>query len=163
VKVPGNYKEVMSIESLDTRNNKGKIHSIFTKNKDINAVVRFKNSGDIQEQPFGKVTVKKTGGNVVFSTEISSTENPANVLPDSIRKFTVPLKNISSFGKYTVQGDFGYGKGQTLTAKTTFYVIPLPIMIVLILLVILLIVLVVELPRLIKRYNRRVLRRAGKK
>lgn len=168
VKVPGNYKEVMSVESLDTRNidktgkKKDKIHSIFTKNKDISAAVRFKNSGDVQEQPFGKITVKNTGGKVVYSTEVNGGEDPGSVLPGSIRKFAVPLKNIGSFGKYTVQGDFGYGKGQTLTAKTTFYVIPLPVMIVLILLVIGVIVLIIEVPRMMKRYNRRVLRRAGK-
>lgn len=163
VKVPGNYKEVMSIESLDTRNAKGQIHSIFSKNKDIRAVVRFKNSGDIQEQPFGKVTVTKMGGAVVYSAEINKGDAPANVLPDSIRKFSVPLQSIGSFGKYTVQGDFGYGKGQTLTGKTTFYVIPVPVMITLLVLVVLIIFAIVEIPRLIKRYNRRVLRRAGRK
>lgn len=163
VKVPGNYKELMTIESLDTRNSKGKIHSVFTKNKDINVVVRFKNSGDIQEQPFGKITIKKMGGEVIYSTEVNNGDAPGNVLPDSIRKFTVPLKNIGSFGKYTVQGDFGYGKGQTLTASTTFYVIPVPVMVTLLLLVVLLIAAIVEIPRLIKRYNRRVLRRAGRK
>jgi hypothetical protein len=162
VKVPGNYKELMSLESIDTRN-KDKIHSIFTKNKDIDAVVRFKNQGDIQEQPFGKVTVSKLGSGVIYTTEINSGEAAGNVLPDSIRKFKVPLKNISSFGKYTVQGDFGYGKGQTLTGSTSFYVIPLPVIIFLLVLVVLLIVLIVETPRILKRYNRRVQRRVGRK
>ncbi len=162
VKVPGDYKELMNIESIDTRN-KDNIHSIFTKNTNIDAVVRFKNNGDIQEQPFGKVTVTKMGGKVVYTAEINSGETAGNVLPGSIRKFAVPLKNIGSFGKYSVQGDFGYGKGQTLTASTTFYVIPLPIMILIGVLIVLLIVAIVEVPRIIKRYNRRVLRRAGRK
>lgn len=160
VKVPGDYKEQMNIESIDTRN-KDKIHSIFTKNKDIDAVVRFKNDGDIQEVPFGKFTVTKMGGKVVYSTEVNNGEAAGNVLPGSIRKFSVPLKNIGSFGKYTLQGDFGYGKGQTLTASTTFYVIPLPVMIALGVLVVLLIVAVIEVPRVLKRYNKRVLRKAG--
>ena len=162
VKVPGNYKELMSVESIDTRN-KDKIHSIFTKNKNIDAAIRFKNDGDIQEQPFGKVTVTKMGGSVVYTTEVNSGEAAGNVLPGSIRKFVVPLKNISSFGKYSVQGDFGYGKGQTLTASTTFYVIPLPVMVVLGLLAVILIIAIIEAPRILKRYNHRVSRRISRK
>jgi hypothetical protein len=162
VKVPGNFKEQMTIESIDTRS-KDKIHSIFTSSKDIDAVVRFKNSGDVQEQPFGKITVTKMGGSVVYTTEVNNGEVPGNVLPDSIRKFAVPLKKIGSFGKYTVRGDFGYGKGQSITATTNFYVIPLPVIIALLVLLVLLIVAIIEIPRLMKRYNRRVLRRAGRK
>ncbi|MBC7581644.1 DUF916 domain-containing protein [Aeromicrobium sp.] len=161
VKVPGNYKEIMSVESIDTRK-KDKIHSIFTKKNDIDAVVRFKNSGDIQEVPFGKLTVTKMGGSVVYTTEVNNAETPGSVLPGSVRKFAIPLKSISSFGKYKIQGDFGYGKGQTLTANTTFYVIPVPIMIVLGVLIVLIIIAIVEVPRVLKRYNRRVLRRAGR-
>jgi hypothetical protein len=161
VKVPGDYKEQMSIESIDTRN-KDKIHSIFTKSKGIDGVVRIKNSGDVQEVPFGKLTVTKMGGKVVYSTEVNSGEAAGNVLPGSVRKFAVPLKNIGSFGKYTVQADLGYAKGQTLTASTTFYVIPVAVMIALGVLVVLLIIALVEIPRLMKRYHRRVLRRAGR-
>ncbi len=162
VKVPGDYKEVMSIASIDTRV-KDKIHSIFTSNKGINGVVRFQNSGDIQEIPFGKMTVTNFRGKTVYTTEVNSGETAGNVLPTSIRKFTVPFGNISSFGKYTVRGDFGYGKGQTLTATTSFYVIPVPVIITLVVLVLLIIVAVIEVPRLLKRYNRRVLRRAGRR
>lgn len=162
VKVPGDYKEIMGVQSLDVRR-KDRVHVVFTNGKGLDAVARFKNNGDIQEAPFGKITVTKMGGKVVYTAEINSGEDPGNVLPDSVRKFTVPLKNIGSFGKFTVTGDFGYGKGQTVTAKTTFYVLPLPVIIILIVLILLIIFLVVELPRLIKRYNQRVLRRAGRK
>jgi hypothetical protein len=162
VKVPGNYKEQMSIESISTRTH-DKIRSIFTSNKDIDGVVRFKNEGDVQEQPFGKFTVTKMGGGVVYTAEVNNSDAPGNVLPGSIRKFNVPLKNIGSFGKYTLRGDFGYGKGQSITATTNFYVIPLPVIIFLLVLVVLIIIAIIETPRLMKRYNRRVLRRAGRK
>jgi hypothetical protein len=161
VKVPGNYKEVMSIASLDTRT-KDKIHSIFTSNKDINGVVRFQNSGDIQEVPFGKMTVTNFRGKTVYTTEVNNGEAAGNVLPGSIRKFSVPLKNVSSFGRYTLRGDFGYGKGQTVTATTNFYVIPIPVLIAVVLLILLVVVAIIEIPRMLKRYNRRILRRAGK-
>jgi hypothetical protein len=161
LKVPGDYKEVMSIQSLDVRRH-DRVHTIFTNGKNLDTTIRFKNSGDIQEAPFGKITVTKSGGKVVYTTEVNSGEAPGNVLPGSVRKFTVPLKGIGSFGKYTVTGDFGYGQGQTLTAKTTFYVLPIPVIIFLIVLIGLIIFLIVELPRLIKRYNKRILRRAGR-
>jgi hypothetical protein len=162
VKVPGNYKEQMSVESMSARTH-DKIHSIFTSNKDIDGTVRFKNSGDVQEQPFGKITVTKMGGGIVYTTEFNNSEAPGNVLPGSIRKFTVPLKNIGSFGKYTIRGDFGYGKGQSITASTNFYVIPTWFIVVLLLLVVLIIVAIIEIPRLMKRYHRRVQRRVGRK
>lgn len=161
VKVPGNYKEVMTIASLDTRKD-NKIHSIFTSNKNIDGVVRFQNSGDIQEVPFGKMTVTSFRGKTVYVTEVNSGEAAGNVLPGSIRKFSVPLKNLSGFGRYTLRGDFGYGKGQTLTATTNFYVIPVPAIIITVVLILLIIVAIIEIPRMMKRYNRRVLRRAGK-
>lgn len=161
VKVPGNYKEVMTIASIDTRV-KDKIHSIFTKSAGITGVVRFQNSGDIQEQPFGKMTVTNFRGKTIYTTEVNNGEGAGNVLPNSIRKFSVPLKNIGSFGKYTLRGDFGYGKGQTLTATTSFYVIPVAVIIVILVLILLIIVGIIEIPRLMKRYNRRVLRRAGR-
>lgn len=162
VKVPGDYKEQMNIESLDARR-ADHVHSVFTNGKGIDAAVRFKNTGDIQEVPFGKITVTKMGGGTIYSTEVNSGETAGSVLPDSVRKFTVPLKNIGSFGKYTIQGDFGYGKGQTLTATTTFYVLPLPVLIGLLVLIVLLIVAITQIPRMMKRHERRVLRRAGRK
>ncbi|HWT56106.1 MAG TPA: DUF916 domain-containing protein [Candidatus Microsaccharimonas sp.] len=164
VKVPGNYKEQMGIASFDVRSSGDRVHTVFTKNKNLASVVRFNNTGDIQEVPFGKVTVTNFRGKTVFSTEVNDSDTPGNVLPNSIRKFSTPLKSgIGGFGKYTVRGDFGYGKGQTLTATTTFYVIPMPVIITILVLIALIIFLIVELPRLIKRYNQRVLRRAGRR
>lgn len=159
VKVPGNYKEVMTIASIDTRKN-DKIHSIFGGPNGIDGVVRFQNSGDVQEQPFGKMTVTNFRGKTVYTTEVNSGEAAGNVLPGSVRKFSVPLKNIGHFGKYTLRGDFGYGKGQTITATTTFYVIPIWLSIAIAVIILLIIVAVIEIPRLIKRYNRRVVRRS---
>ena len=47
------------------------------------------------------------------------------VLPDSSRTWTVPLENIGTFGKYTVQATFTYGeKNQTIEATRSFWVIP---------------------------------------
>lgn len=129
VKVPGDIKEQLSIASFDVRKDDSpKIVSF--DNKSLNGTVRFKNEGNVQEQPFGKIVLKK-GSKTLGTYEINNTSPRGNVLPDSIRKFSVPLKNVGSFGKYTLEGNFGYGaNGQLLSAKTSFYVVPLWLVIV---------------------------------
>jgi hypothetical protein len=163
VKVPGDIKEQLSIASFDARK-KDRPSSFFYSGKDIDAVVRFQNSGNIQEEPFGKILLKNRSGKVLAQYEINNTVPPGNVLPDSIRKFPVPLGNkVKSFGVYKLEGNFGYGSnGQLLSASTTFYVIPKAVIFGFILLVLLIIFLVLGLPRLIKAYNRRVIARAGR-
>lgn len=161
VKVPGDTKEQVSIASIGVESGT-KQRSIFTSGKNLTAVVRFQNNGDVQEEPFGKIILKK--GSTTTSYEINNTDPRGNVLPGSIRKFTVPLTKTSSFGKYTLQGNFGYGSnGQLLSASTTFYVIPVTAIVALIVIVALLLFAIFELPRLVKRYNRRVLRKAGRR
>jgi len=163
VKVSGNIAEQMSIASLDARA-KDKPHGLFTSNKNIDAVVRFQNEGNVQEQPFGKILVKDIHGKTIGTYDVNNTTPAGNVLPGSIRKFTVPLKGIGKFGKYTLLGNFGYGSGgQLLTAKTTFYVVPIPVIITVLVLIVLILVGIFEVPRLIKRYNQRILRQAGRR
>jgi hypothetical protein len=85
-------------------------------------------------------------------------------LPDSIRKFPTPLGDkVGNFGVYKLEGNFGYGSnGQLLSASTTFYVIPKGVILGFILLVLLIVFLVIGLPKLIRRYNQRVISRAGR-
>ncbi len=164
VKVPGDVKEQLSIASFDARVN-DRPSTFFFNNKDIDAVVRFQNQGNIQLQPFGKILLKNRSGKVLASYEVNNGQPPANVLPDSIRKFPIPLKDkVGSFGQFKLEGNFGYGtNGQLLSASTTFYVIPSWVIVAFIALVALIAFLVFGLPRLIKAYNRRVLQRAGRR
>jgi uncharacterized membrane protein len=81
-----------------------------------------------------------------------------------VRKFSVALNKVGDFGKYSVEGNFGYGStGQLLTAKTTFYVIPLFMIIVALCTVLLLVFFIFILPRMIRSYNRRIIRRANRR
>jgi hypothetical protein len=85
-------------------------------------------------------------------------------LPDSIRRFSVPLTGLGSFGKYTIEGNFGYGsKGQLLSATTTFYIIPLYIIIIAIIIILLILFAIFVLPRIIRKYNKGVINRASNK
>ena len=160
VKVPGDFKELMKIKSYDVRKNDSP-STFYTNNKNLNLTVRLENKGNVQEQPFGKVFVKNSKGKFIYETEFNNTIPRGNVLPDSIRKFPVSLKNIGSFGKYTVEGSFGYGStGQLVSASTTFYVVPAWMIITFFAVVALIVFLIFGLPRIIRAYNQRVLRNA---
>jgi hypothetical protein len=166
VTVPGDIHEQVSVASLDARkavgvNQVDSPRTIFTDNKNINGVIRFQNGGDVQEQPFGKLVLKNWRGKTLATYEINNTTPRGNVLPNSIRKFTVSLNKLGSFGKYTMEGNFGYGQnGQLITAKTTFYIIPLYILILAAALIAFVLYLIFGLPRTIKWYNRRVVSRS---
>jgi hypothetical protein len=165
VKVPGNIVDNMTIKSFDVRGSTDSetASSFYTSNKSLYAVVRFQNKGNVQEQPFGKVVLKK-GSKVLQTTEINNTDPRGNVLPDSIRRFSVQLKKVGSWGKYTVEGNFGYGSnGQLLSASTTFYVVPVALIIAVIVLILIILLLIFWLPKAVKRYNQRVLKRAGRR
>ena len=165
VRVPGNIKDDLLLQSFDTRGsadaNSGS--SFFTSNKNIYAVARFNNQGNVQEQPFGKILLKK-GGKVLQSSEINNTDPRGNVLPSSIRRFSVKLDHVGSFGKYTIEGNFGYGtNGQLLSATSTFYVVPVLLIVLAIIVLAIILFLIFGLPRAIRRYNQGVLRRAGRR
>lgn len=164
VKVPGDIKDNLTISSFDVRKSTEAKSgsSFFTSNKNLYAVVRFNNQGNIQEQPFGKIVLKK-GSKTLQTTEINNTDPKGNVLPDSIRRFSVKLDKVGTWGKYTIEGNFGYGaNGQLLSATSTFYVVPVALIITAVVLLVLIVAAIVGVPRAIKRYNQRVLRRGGR-
>lgn len=167
--VPGNINRQVSVASLDVRRavNQNQIdapRTLFTNAKNLNAVTRFQNGGDIQEQPFGKMSLKNWRGKTLATYEINAGTPRGNVLPDSIRRFNTSLNNVGSFGKYSLEGNFGYGdSGQLITARTTFYVIPLAVILALVAVIVLIIFLIIGLPRIIRRYNRKVVAKSRRK
>jgi hypothetical protein len=137
VTVPGNYIQRMNISSFNVEHN-GRQGSFFTSNKNLQAVVSIYNSGAVQEVPFGKVALLE-GGKQIGVYDINTAQG--NVLPDSARKFSVNLVNVGSFGKYTLEGNFGYGNnGQLLSDSVSFYVVPYYMIAVFVVLVILLLI-----------------------
>lgn len=164
VRVPGDIKEQVRLDSFDVRageNDSPRV--VFTSGKGLVVAARFENLGDIQEQPFGKVILKQ-GNTTLASYEINDTTPRGNVLPNSIRKFTVTLDKVGAFGRYTLSGNFGYGSsGQLLSAQTTFYVIPVGIIATAVIVVLAILFAVFVLPRLVREYNRRVVERATRR
>ncbi len=163
LKMSGDIKEEVSIESFDVRKKGSGPNSFFTDNKNLNAVVRFRNTGNVQVEPFGTILVKRFG-KTVATLNLSNRDVRSSVLPDSVRRFEVGLTKLSSFGKYTLVGNFGYGEtGQLLTAQTTFYVVPVVMILIGFGVVLLLLFCIFVLPRMVRAYNRRVIRRASRR
>jgi hypothetical protein len=163
VSVPGNVVDKLSIASFDAAHGSS-VSSFFTTNKNISALVRFQNEGNIQEAPFGKILLTNRSGKTLSQVQVNNTTPPGEVLPDSIRKFSVPITHVGSFGIYKLEGNFGYGSnGQLLSATTTIYVFPVLAVIIFIIIVLLLLFFVFVLPRFIKAYNQRVIRQAARR
>lgn len=158
--VPGNIVHNLSIASFDVESG-GSAKTIFFSSKNISAVVRFNNQGNIQEQPFGRILIKK-GSTQVFSGQVNNVSPRGNVLPGSIRKFSVTLSKVGSLGEYKAEGNFGYGtNGQLLSAQTTFYVIPLYLIILAAIILIVILLAIFVLPKVIRSYNKKVIARAS--
>lgn len=167
VTVPGNLKEDVNVSGFDvekeSKSGSFSPGSFFLSNKSLDGVVRFQNEGNVQEEPFGTIILKK-GNKVLGTYQVNNTTPRGNVLPDSIRKFSIPLTHLGSFGKYTLEGNFGYGTtGQLLTASTTFYIVPGVVIATAIIVVLLILFAIFGLPRMIRAYNRNVIRNATAK
>jgi hypothetical protein len=163
VTVPGNVKEQMSVASLNVSRGEGKASNMFTSGSGLKATVRFRNTGNVQESPFGKVQLKK-GSKLLGTFDVNNTDPAGSVLPDSIRRFTVDFGDkTKTIGKYSVEGNFGYASsGQLISAKTSFYVIPLPIIITAVAGLLLVIATLVIAPRMMKRHDRKLMRKLGR-
>lgn len=98
--------------------------TFFVNGNDIELMARFENKGAVQAGPFGKISVQK-GDDVVYEADFN-TEQPRDViLPDSARRWRVPLDQTASFGHYTVSATFTYGtSNQTIEVSQSFWVIP---------------------------------------
>lgn len=164
VTVPGKVNQQMSIASFDIRKLITPPYTfsgpnwLFPNSQKLYAVVRFDNTGGIQEQPFGKIILEK-GKTVLDTTAINDSVPLGSVLPNSIRMFYEPLSGLGSFGKYTILGNFGYGSdGQLLSDAYSFYIIPTIVFIAAGILLLIILFLIFLLPRMLRARDRRVKR-----
>ena len=130
VRVPGNLTEALQLVEFTAAKN-GSTGRLFINTGDMTIVTRLKNTGNIHVKPFGKVQITDGSGKVVEEYEFNNTEPRANILPNSTRKFEDQLKNKKWIGKYTITANLGYGTGGSLiTAKNSFWIIPMWVVIV---------------------------------
>jgi hypothetical protein len=121
--VPGDAVERLSLSSFDVQQ-KGVNGTSFRTPDELGVSFSFANQGNLQIGPFGKISVKK-GDKIVSSVDFNE-KNPRDViLPDSDRRWDVPLDGIEAFGHYDIIATFTYGtKNQTIEVTKSFWVIP---------------------------------------
>jgi hypothetical protein len=161
LKVNGTAKESINIAEFSASHS-GHTGTLFEA-APIVFTERFKNIGNIQEQPTGLVTVKDMFGNTVVTLPVNDSRK--DVLPDSIRKFTSSLDstNIGNkilFGLYHADMSVTYGSNnEKLTSSITFWVIPYTLIGITIAA---LIIGFIALRTGIKRYNRYIISQVQK-
>lgn len=160
--VPGDAVEKLSLTDFQIKQG-SKIDTIFQSANDLMVAFRMQNEGSIQEGPFGSITVKQ-GDKVIYSYKFNNDPPREMVLPDSARKWEVPLKDIGSFGNYTVVATFSYGKdNQTIEVTKSFWVVPVFVIVIAIAGTIGLIVLIVGIWLFLRNYKRRILKSHGRR
>lgn len=157
--VPGDLVENLMLQNFSVEQDGGTSNN-FRSPDGLSALMRFKNTGNVQVAPFGVISVKK-GDKVVYKKTFNSEQQKDNVLPDSTRKWTVPLKNLGKFGKYTVTGNFTYGtSNQTIETTKTIWIIPSLYIWLALGGIALIVILILALTAFLKSYKKRVLRSA---
>lgn len=155
--VPGDTVEKLDLTNFDIQQG-GLSKTMFSSSNDLQASFRFQNKGNVQIGPFGKISVKQ-GNNVVYETDFNNKDQRDMILPDSARRWDVPLKEIGSFGKYTVHATFTYGKkNQSIEVTKSFWVIPTAVIIATIVALLVVIGLIVGIWLFLRSYKRRVIR-----
>lgn len=155
--VPGPVTEQLNLTSFEITQGE-KAGSLFQTPDNLQASFRFENKGNVQLAPFGQISVQK-GKEVVYTANFNQETTKEVVLPDSARRWDVPLKDIGKFGHYKVTATFTYGKNnQTIQVERSFWVIPLAVIIGgaigLVVLIALIIIVVIAL----RNYKKRILR-----
>lgn len=158
--VPGPTTEKLDLTDFQVQQN-GSNGTIFRTPDNLQLTFRFASSSNIQVAPMGKISVKK-GDKVIYQTDFNQKDPKDMILPDSARRWDVPLQNIEGFfGKYTVQATLAYGKSnQTVEVKKDFWIISWAAIAIAGGALLLLVILVVVIILLIRRRKRRAPRRA---
>jgi hypothetical protein len=130
---------------------------------DVTFSLRFENKGNVHLQPRGNITITNMWGTERGSIPINYQTKFGNVLPQSIRDFSLAWKSdfsITDVGRYKAVATLGYGESdiKNTTSTTYFWVIPVKWTLVTLLILVCFIALIVTM---VRAYIRRVLALAG--
>lgn len=157
--VPGPTTEKLKLTNFDVQQD-GSTGSNFRTPNDLKLLLRFQNQGNIQQAPFGQIYVQK-GKKVVYTYNFNQSDPKETILPDSARRWELPLKNIGKFGKYTVSGTITYGsKGQSINLTKTIWIVPTGYIIGAIVGIVALIAIIVGIWLFLRSYKRRILKKS---
>ena len=159
MRVNGDAHEKLSIASFDAVTKQNKPQTVLEGTPIIFAV-RIKNEGNVHEQPAGQIMITDMFGKTVAGLNVNLP--PRNILPGTIRRFETHLdKTVIGkkmlFGMYHATVSIKDAKGQIITDKLTFWVIPWKLMIIGTFAVILGFIM---LRRMIRGYNQAIIRKA---
>jgi len=112
----------------------------------------------LQEAPFGQIYVQK-GKKTLYTYNFNNAVPRQEILPDSFRRWTVPIKGMGKFGKYTVGAVISYGtKGQSIDITKTIWIIPSGYIIAFVVVILVLAALIIGGYVFLKSYKRRILK-----
>lgn len=155
--VPGPTYEDLLLSNFDVQQNGGTATNFRTP-KDLSLLVRFENKGNLQEAPYGQIYVQK-GKKVTYTYNFNQTQPPNEILPDSYRRWYLPIKGMGDFGKYTVGATFTYGsKGTSIDITKTIWIIPTTYILAVVIAIVVLVVLIGGLWVFMKSYKKRILK-----
>jgi len=159
VTVTGTISENLSVQEFSVNQNEQT--GSFFESAPLNFLERFKNSGNIHEQPTGQVVVTDMLGHKFAVLTVN--QSSSNVLPNSIRKYEEKLDETvigdkKMFGRYTAELKVTYGESKkTLTSTVSFWVIPYKLILFTLLGLVLAFF---GMRTLIRSYNRRIVAKA---
>ncbi len=158
--VPGPTTEKLDLTDFQIQQ-KNASGTVFRTPDNLQLTFRFASSSNVQVAPFGKISVRK-GDKTVYQADFNQADPKDMILPDSARRWDVPLKNIEGFfGKYTVHATLTYGKtNQTVEVTKDFWIISWAAIAIAGGALLFLIILVVVIIFLIRRRKRRAPRRS---
>jgi len=166
------------IQNFKTSGNKSFYYSL-----PVGFITDLQNTGNIHLKPVGEIAVYNILNR--FSAKLNFNTENGYVLPNTTRTYEKEVwqkaqleqsasngwdkfwqayqneKNNFAFGKYTARLNIqaGVEKSFSLSAATTFWVFPIHIIIVWLVIIIILVILIILL---IKKYNRWIIKKAGK-
>lgn len=172
LRVNGEVKENASILGFSTVNDK-----FFFTALPVSFSYRFNNSGADRINPAGQITISNTLG--MMTTKLEANPTQGNILPKSIRKFTVtwgdssvveiPKKFFSAveyqwdnfaLGFYKAKLSLTYGTNSSTEATKWVFIFPWQLISVMTLIVI---IILISLKKGLKRYNLWVIKTAQKR
>lgn len=160
VRVPGETVEKLMLTDFAIQE-KGQTGTRFSKPENLSLLIRFKNEGNVHVAPFGKISLTK-GKKVVKELDFNNKDPRDMILPDTARRWSVPLEGLDSFGKYTVHATLTYGdRNQTVETSQSFWIIPLALIFVVIGGILLLAAIVCGIIWFLRSYKKRILKESG--
>ena len=127
VRVSGDIKNELSVSDFSVSKNGAK--NFLFETAPLVITEKFKNTGNIHEQPSGLVTITDMFGKKLATLGVNATAPQGNILPGSTRSFKQDLNdkiigNKMLFGRYTAVLKLTYGTGKVINQTIVFWVIP---------------------------------------